>query len=94
MLFSPESKKIWIGREEDLSLLIVNYLVHLKDFQLATEVMYQVASRHPDSLPVQNALGRLLLQVGNVVEAKAVFLQIRATYADKPSHQPMVAINE
>lgn len=75
-------------------MLIVNYLMQLKDYQLATQVMQEVAGRHSESLVVQNALGRLLLQVGSVIEAKAVFLQIRAAYIDRPGYQAMIAINE
>jgi len=97
-LVSPElkeaAKEIWTTREAKLSLMIVNHLYNLKDYQLATEVMQDIVRKHPDNVVYQSALGRLYLQVGNISEAKQVFLHLRGVCQGNPKLATLIAINE
>lgn len=75
-----ESKKLWTSREVRVLHSIVNCALYQKDFSLAVEVLELLLSRESSvhqKRALQSALGRVYLQLGDVIGAEKHFVLAR-----------------
>lgn len=78
-----DSLKLWSGREARVQHSIVNCALSQKDFQLAIQILEELTQR-PDWGPAHrqalfSVLGRIYLQLGDVVGAEKYFAKARET---------------
>lgn len=76
-----DSIKLWSGREARIQHSIVNCALAQKDFELAIEVLHELTFRpewgHSHRQALFSALGRIYLQLGDVVGAERYFTKSR-----------------
>ncbi|KAJ1967423.1 hypothetical protein H4R35_006715 [Dimargaris xerosporica] len=87
---TPAEHDPWTGRYMALQLLKVSYLLQLKAFTAALSVLHQVLAVEPKNPALKSAIGRLMLQAGNVSAAEAVFADVEQLVSD---HDDLVMMN-
>ncbi|KAF9134295.1 Trafficking protein particle complex subunit 12 [Mortierella sp. 14UC] len=65
--------KQWQDIAGQLHLMVLNYLVELKDYPAATKHARDLSRKYPRDVNFQSGLGRLYLQLGDLVRAEEVF---------------------
>ncbi|KAF8936547.1 hypothetical protein BGZ58_004042 [Dissophora ornata] len=63
----------WQDLTGQLHLMVLNYLVELKDFPSATRHGRELAKKYPHDINFNSGLGRLYLQLGDLERAEEVF---------------------
>ncbi|KAG0327201.1 Trafficking protein particle complex subunit 12 [Dissophora globulifera] len=63
----------WQHLQGQLHLMVLNYLVELKDFPTATKHGRELARKYPQDVNFHSGLGRLYLQLGDLERAEEVF---------------------
>ncbi|KAG0201372.1 hypothetical protein BGX33_010352 [Mortierella sp. NVP41] len=70
--------KQWQDIAGQLHLMVLNYLVELKDYPAATKHARDLSRKYPRDVNFQSGLGRLYLQLGDLVRAEEVFNEVEA----------------
>ncbi|KAG0284095.1 Trafficking protein particle complex subunit 12 [Linnemannia gamsii] len=70
--------KQWQDIAGQLHLMVLNYLVELKDYPSATKHARDLSRNYPRDVNFQSGLGRLYLQLGDLVRAEEVFNEVEA----------------
>lgn len=68
--------KQWQDIAGQLHLMVLNYLVELKDYPAATKHARDLSKKYPRDVNFQSGLGRLYLQLGDLVRAEEVFKEV------------------
>ncbi|KAH7047176.1 hypothetical protein BKA57DRAFT_395382 [Linnemannia elongata] len=68
--------KQWQDIAGQLHLMVLNYLVELKDYPAATKHARDLSKKYPLDVNFQSGLGRLYLQLGDLVRAEEVFKEV------------------
>ncbi|KAK3842469.1 MAG: hypothetical protein J3R72DRAFT_368054 [Linnemannia gamsii] len=68
--------KQWQDIAGQLHLMVLNYLVELKDYPAATKHARDLSRKYPRDVNFQSGLGRLYLQLGDPVRAEEVFSEV------------------
>ncbi|KAG0274190.1 Trafficking protein particle complex subunit 12 [Linnemannia exigua] len=68
--------KQWQDIAGQLHLMVLNYLVELKDYPTATKHARDLSRKYPHDVNFQSGLGRLYLQLGDLVRAEEVFKEV------------------
>ncbi|KAG0046539.1 Trafficking protein particle complex subunit 12 [Gryganskiella cystojenkinii] len=68
-----EGERQWQRLTGQLHLMVLNYLIDLRDFAAATKHARDLAQRYPQDINFHSGLGRLYLQLGDVDTARIVF---------------------
>ncbi|KAF9129995.1 hypothetical protein BGX30_013685 [Mortierella sp. GBA39] len=68
--------KQWQDIAGQLHLMVLNYLVELKDYPAATKHARDLSRKYPRDVNFQSGLGRLYLQLGDLVRAEEVFKEV------------------
>ncbi|KAG0098864.1 Trafficking protein particle complex subunit 12 [Podila epicladia] len=76
----------WQDLTGQLHLLVLNYLVELKDFPSATKHARDLAARYPHDINFHSGLGRLYLQLGDLDQAEKVFKNVEDMVKKHPEH--------
>ncbi|KAG0021847.1 Trafficking protein particle complex subunit 12 [Podila clonocystis] len=76
----------WQDLTGQLHLLVLNYLVELKDFPSATKHARDLAVRYPHDINFHSGLGRLYLQLGDLDQAEKVFKNVEDMVKKHPEH--------
>ncbi|CAG8465843.1 2746_t:CDS:10 [Paraglomus occultum] len=85
----------WQLREGRLMLIVVNYLLELKDYPAAISLMEKCLQSFPDDINLLTGLARLHLQSGNIVSAEELFnnVEILAKSSGSDSSNELVLMN-
>ena len=75
----------WHGLTGQLHLMVLNYLIELKDYAAATKHARDLAQRYPNDINFHSGLGRLYLQLGDLDRAHHVFQGVDALVKRLPS---------
>eukprot|EP00048_Salpingoeca_helianthica_P005273 m.86132 g.86132 ORF g.86132 m.86132 type:complete len:1038 (-) comp13537_c0_seq1:21-3134(-) len=84
---------LWQHRELRLLHTIAGVYLALKNYSLAYTTMRDVLVRSPGNLHVLSAMGRILLQAGDIVAADEHFAQVDAAAAAKQAPADLLEIN-
>ncbi|KAI9233123.1 MAG: hypothetical protein BYD32DRAFT_426754 [Podila humilis] len=76
----------WQDLTGQLHLLVINYLVELKDFPSATKHARDLALRYPHDINFHSGLGRLYLQLGDLEQAEKVFKNVEDMVKKHPEN--------
>ncbi|KAF9431170.1 Trafficking protein particle complex subunit 12 [Podila epigama] len=76
----------WQDLAGQLHLLVLNYLVELKDYPAATKHARGLAARYPHDINFHSGLGRLYLQLGDLEQAEKTFKNVEAMVKKHPEH--------
>ncbi|KAG0326151.1 Trafficking protein particle complex subunit 12 [Podila horticola] len=76
----------WRDLTGQLHLLVLNYLVELKDFPSATKHARDLAVQYPHDINFHSGLGRLYLQLGDLDQAEKVFKHVEDMVKKHPEH--------
>ncbi|KAG0349125.1 Trafficking protein particle complex subunit 12 [Podila minutissima] len=76
----------WQDLTGQLHLLVLNYLVELKDLPSATKHARDLAVRYPHDINFHSGLGRLYLQLGDLDQAEKVFKNVEDMVKKHPEH--------
>ncbi|KAG0348311.1 Trafficking protein particle complex subunit 12 [Podila humilis] len=76
----------WQDLAGQLHLLVLNYLVELKDYPSATKHARDLAKRYPYDINFHSGLGRLYLQLGDLDQAEKVFKNVEDMVKEHPEH--------
>ncbi|KAF9163584.1 hypothetical protein DFQ26_002340 [Actinomortierella ambigua] len=68
----------WRALPGQLQLLVINYLMELKDYPLATRHAHNLAQQYSGDINLRSGLGRLYLQLGDLEQATNVFEDVEA----------------
>ncbi|KAI7828760.1 hypothetical protein BC939DRAFT_394095 [Gamsiella multidivaricata] len=88
-------KKVWgiHSRDEQwqeitgqLHLMVLNYLVELKDYSTATKHGRDLARKYAQDVNFHSGLGRLYLQLGDIERAEEVFKQVEDMEQGQQQH--------
>jgi len=63
----------WLDLSGQLHVMVLNYLIELKDYSAATKHARDLAKRYPHDINFHSGLGRLYLQLGDLDRAQNVF---------------------
>lgn len=77
--------KQWQDIAGQLHLMVLNYLVELKDYPAATKHARDLSRKYPRDVNFQSGLGRLYLQLGDLVRAEEVFNEVETMVKSHPS---------
>lgn len=66
----------WKDITGQLHLMVLNYLVELNDFPAATKHGRELVRKYPWDINLHSGLGRLYLQLGDIVRAEEVFKSV------------------
>lgn len=76
-----DEKDVWRNREVSLYIMLVNFLLEIKDYPLCISIMTQISEKMmdiPKDPKIMSALGRIHLQLGNIQEAKSIFKKLES----------------
>ncbi|ORX91183.1 TPR-like protein [Basidiobolus meristosporus CBS 931.73] len=90
---NAEEQKRWFERESQLSLMIVNQLIEMKDNNAATLLMDQICRRFKNQPEVWSALGRLYIQAGNLKQAQVAFKRVENLATEQDPLEEVVLLN-
>lgn len=80
----PDQASLWAERILQTSLIIINYLIELEDFSLATELLQNLINENQTNLSLRHFLVRLHLHGGNLSSAKSAFLEFKKNISETP----------
>ncbi|GJJ77951.1 trafficking protein particle complex subunit 12 [Entomortierella parvispora] len=66
----------WLSLSGQLHIMVLNYLIELKDYPAATRHARDLAKRYPHDINFHSGLGRLYLQLGDLDSAQIVFQRV------------------
>ncbi|KAL1922649.1 uncharacterized protein VTP21DRAFT_10188 [Calcarisporiella thermophila] len=84
---SEASRPVWEYREKQLRLMVVNYLIDLKDFSNATSQMQSLVEEDPTDVSALEGLLRLDLQLGNLDHAQSTLARLERLAGEHPSRE-------
>ncbi|KAF9920742.1 Trafficking protein particle complex subunit 12 [Linnemannia zychae] len=70
--------KQWRDIAGQLHLMVLNYLVELKDYPAATKYARDMLKKYSKDINLRSGLGRLYLQLGDLVRAEDVFNEVES----------------
>ncbi|KAF9896263.1 Trafficking protein particle complex subunit 12 [Lobosporangium transversale] len=73
----------WHSLTGQLHLIVLNYLIELKDYSAATRYGRDLARAYPQDINFHSGLGRLYLQLGDLERAEKVFKEVEEMVAKK-----------
>ncbi|KAF9155188.1 Trafficking protein particle complex subunit 12 [Linnemannia schmuckeri] len=82
--------KQWQDIAGQLHLMVLNYLVELKDYPAATKHARDLSRKYPRDINFQSGLGRLYLQLGDLVRAEEVFKEVETMVKNHRSEAEQV----
>ncbi|KAJ9065839.1 Trafficking protein particle complex subunit 12 [Entomophthora muscae] len=95
-LAEPDKKNIWIGRIKQLSILVVNYLIKLEDFAMATETLDCLIKEVGSDPSLQHIMFRIHIYCGNLPCARVAFQNLCKSLDKEtmPAFEPVLKIDE
>ncbi|KAI8052132.1 hypothetical protein BDF22DRAFT_690144 [Syncephalis plumigaleata] len=87
--------EVWQAREAPLLLIVCRYLMQLSDFAAATSLMRHISSINAQDCRLLSIIGRLHLQMGNLLDAERMFDRVDAINqkAEDDQYQEMSQMN-
>ncbi|KAJ1983028.1 hypothetical protein H4R34_001512 [Dimargaris verticillata] len=87
---AADHPSLWVGRSMALQLLKAGYLLQLKAYTAALGVLHQALTVEPQNPGLKSAVGRLMLQTGNIAAAETMFAEVKQLTSD---HADLVVMN-
>lgn len=85
---------LWKHREIQTYLVLATQWIHMKDYTAAASTMELILTKVPDDIDILSSLGRLYLQMGDMVSANRMFDRMEEKYGQNDITEQALKTNK
>lgn len=89
-----EQLDLWKHREVQTYLVLATQWIGMKDYTAAASTMELILTKVPDDIDILSSLGRLYLQMGDMVSASRMFDRMEEKYGDNDTTEVALKTNK
>ncbi|KAI8327309.1 hypothetical protein EDC96DRAFT_98598 [Choanephora cucurbitarum] len=87
-----EDPTVWHQREIQTYLVLATHWIHMRDYASAAKTMKLILTMAPDHVDALAGIGRLYLQMGDLVSADHILQRMKTLYGDQPNAKEAIDI--
>lgn len=85
---------LWKHREVQTYLVLATQWIGMKDYTAAASTMELILTKVPDDIDILSSLGRLYLQMGDMISASRMFDRMEEKYGDNDTAEVALKTNK